>query len=612
MRNGRRSLERSVEAWNERAIQWIAFLAPVVFVGFLLELFTDLRQTTGAWAARALVLLLLLAGSALFTSYVFGTLRRQSERLRADEERLRTFVDGSSDAILIVDAGHRVVEMNPAARTLTGWEPGEGGERLLCSAVLGCRAPEGGTPCNIDCPIQSTLELGRRVPYREVVIRSRDGRDVPVSLSASEVHQGAERYAALVLRDMSERKRLENQVRSLLAQAERQRDRFEALYRLAGELAVVAGLDGKLAGVTEQLRQLSHADLAAFLTEEAGPGGPSRLLWRAVAGFRQAPPVPFEAADLPARARLARVPLAAADLSSLAERPEEAFPLLWREGARAVLAMPMLSRERVIGILLVARRSPRPFDEEEQAFVGGFASQAAIAWENSRLYQQVQNMAVVEERERIAREMHDGLAQTLGYLNLQFKLLEDEAIRAGAVDLSRRLAELRRVVKETYGDVRHSIFDLKTSAAREKRFSAILAEYLEDYRSMNGIETSAEGELALLDGLPDGAQVQAWRIVQEALANVRKHAHASRVHLAVEQGRGHLWLRISDDGVGFDVARQNAKGHYGMSIMQERAESLGGFVDILSAPGQGTQVVLAIPVPRPIEEDTRGAPHLAG
>ncbi|MDI3299356.1 MAG: PAS domain S-box protein [Bacillota bacterium] len=605
-------MERSIERWNERAIQWIAFLVPVAFVGLLLEVFTDLRQATNAWLARALVLLVLLAGSALFTSYVFGTLRRQSERLRADEERLRTFVDGSTDAILIVDAAHRIVEMNPAACALTGWEPGEGGDGLLCSTVLGCRPSEGQRACADECPIQSTIDFGRRVPYREAVIRTRDGRAVPVSLSASEVHQGTARYVALVLRDMSERKRLEVQVRSLLAQAERQRDRFEALYRLAGELAAVADLGRKLASVTEHLRELAHADLAAFITDEPGSDGSSRLLWRAVAGFEQAPPPPFEAADLPFRAQLARVPLAVADLEALAKRPEEEFPILHRERVRSALAIPMLSRDHVIGILLVGRRSVRPFDEEEQAFVGGFATQAAIAWENSRLYQQVQNMAIVEERERIAREMHDGLAQTLGYLNLQFGLLENEAMESGAIDLSRRLAELQKVVKETYGDVRHSIFDLKTGPASQKRFSAILGEYLEDYRSMNGIETSLEGDPELLDELPDGAQVQAWRIVQEALANVRKHAQASRVQLSVEQGRGHLWLKITDDGIGFDVVRQNAKGHYGMSIMQERAESLGGFVDILSAPGQGTQVVLAVPISRPVEGDGRGAPHLAG
>ncbi|MDI3317623.1 MAG: PAS domain S-box protein [Bacillota bacterium] len=612
MIKGPRSLEESLERWNERAIQWIAFLAPVVFLGMLLEIFTDLRQVTGAWLARGVVLFILLVSSALFTSYVFGTLRRQSARLHANEERLRTFVDRSSDAIFIVDAGRRIVEMNPAGAMLTGRQPGDSSHGLLCSAVLGCEGPDGARTCGGECPIRTTLELGRRIPYQEAIIRRPDGRQVPVSLSASEVHQGEERYVALVLRDMTERKRLEDRVRSLLAQTERQRDRFEALYRLAGELAAVADLGRKLASVTEHLRGLAHADLAAFITVEAHPDGGTRLLWRATAGFQRAPVAPFEAEDLPARAQLARVPLAVADLQALAKLPESEFPLLHREGVRSALAIPMLSREHVIGVLLVARRELAPFDEEEQAFVGGFAAQAAIAWENSRLYQQVQNMAIVEERERIAREMHDGLAQTLGYLNLQFGLLENEAMESGAIDLSRRLAELQKVVKETYGDVRHSIFDLKTGPASQKRFSAILGEYLEDYRSMNGIETSLEGDPELLDELPDGAQVQAWRIVQEALANVRKHAQASRVQLSVEQGRGHLWLKITDDGIGFDVVRQNAKGHYGMSIMQERAESLGGFVDILSAPGQGTQVVLAVPISRPVEGDGRGAPHLAG
>jgi PAS domain S-box-containing protein len=224
----------------------------------------------------------------------------------------------------------------------------------------------------------------------------------------------------------------------------------------------------------------------------------------------------------------------------------------------------------------------------------------------AQLLQQQLALAVLEERERIARELHDSLGQVLAYVNTQAQAAH-ELLSQGQTSMAENyLARLVAVAQEAQGDVREYIASVKGATSSRSGFFSTLAQYLERFGQNYKILT----ELTISEGLAEDAlepavQVQLVRIIQEALANVRKHAGARsvRVSLAVEgsQPAGQVMqVTVQDDGRGFDPALPPAGGEqsFGLSIMRERAEGIGSRLELHSAPGQGTSVIVRVPLPK--------------
>jgi signal transduction histidine kinase len=256
------------------------------------------------------------------------------------------------------------------------------------------------------------------------------------------------------------------------------------------------------------------------------------------------------------------------------------------------------------GVLMVGSQTPTAFRDDQVALLSRLADQAAVALENARLYHQVQSQAAVEERERIAHEMHDGVGQVLGYVNTK-TLAMARLLEVGKVEEARvQVAQLEAATKELYADVREAILGLRTSLGPEQGFLTALRQYGEGYERQSGIKVELvveppEGTFAL----PFAAEIQLLRIVQEALANVRKHAQASRVVVKLFSTSGELLLTMEDDGRGFDPEHQPPGGwpRFGLQTMQERAKAIGGHLQVESRHGGGTRV--AVWVPREHQEE---------
>lgn len=208
-------------------------------------------------------------------------------------------------------------------------------------------------------------------------------------------------------------------------------------------------------------------------------------------------------------------------------------------------------------------------------------------------------MAILQERERIAREMHDGLSQVLGYINAKTSAIS-RLLSDGNVENAREeVAGLREAAREVYGDVRESILGLRVASGGPGALMRRLREYAKQFSEMNGMSLTLnlfDEEMPL--GLDATAEIQAMRIVQEALANVRKHGRAHTIVLLARKEGGWLHLSVEDDGVGFDprpVLKASVQ-HFGLKTMQERAASVGGCVEIDSAPGTGCRVDIALPL----------------
>jgi signal transduction histidine kinase len=279
-------------------------------------------------------------------------------------------------------------------------------------------------------------------------------------------------------------------------------------------------------------------------------------------------------------------------------------------GLQTFCAIPLRHRMETVGVLAVAARGTTAFASPEQRRVlEGIGEQIALGVQNARLHERVLDRAVLEERERIARELHDGLAQVLGYINTQTlavkKLLESRKIS----EARSALDAMGAVSREVYADVREAIVGLRTPP---KGLIPTIREYLSRLPRMDGCEVELRvGEEAEDVALVPSTEIQLVRIVQEALSNVRKHAGASRVEVIVGVDEKAVGVEVVDDGRGFDPMLLDRTGwpRLGLQTMRERAQSIGGAFEVVSAPGEGTRIAVHVPVSKGKEAVGAGAPR---
>jgi signal transduction histidine kinase len=208
-------------------------------------------------------------------------------------------------------------------------------------------------------------------------------------------------------------------------------------------------------------------------------------------------------------------------------------------------------------------------------------------------------LLVAEEGQRITHEMRDGMAQVLAYVNTKAQAVK-ELLRAGRTeDAIRHLDQLASAAREVYGDVRESIIGLRNAAVPGRSLGDALHDYVRSWEAQHGIPCRVRIDRGL--HLSDNAELQLQRIVQESLANVRKHAQAKQVEISLEQAEGKVVTTIQDDGIGFnpEMLGRAEFPRFGLATMRERAESIGGRVRLDSSPGKGTRVTVEVPAAPP-------------
>jgi nitrate/nitrite-specific signal transduction histidine kinase len=263
---------------------------------------------------------------------------------------------------------------------------------------------------------------------------------------------------------------------------------------------------------------------------------------------------------------------------------------------RSELTVPIKVKNQVIGVLDVESKRQDAFDGNDMALLQSLANQAAVALENARLYQQAQQLAVVEERNRLARDLHDAVTQTLFSASLIAEALPTLWER-DQEEGRQLLQELRQLSRGALAEMRTLLMELRPAALVEANLGDLLHQLGEAVAGRTGIPV-----IISIDGrceLQPEVHVALYRIVQEALNNVVKHASARQVTISLSYtpapaGSSQMVARaadlhIADDGRGFDPA-QVGPDHLGLGIIHERAQSIGAALEIRSAPGQGTQI----------------------
>jgi PAS domain S-box-containing protein len=254
----------------------------------------------------------------------------------------------------------------------------------------------------------------------------------------------------------------------------------------------------------------------------------------------------------------------------------------------ALLAVPLLIKDDSYGTIALYYHDVRELNSEEVDIVVAFADQAALAIENARLSEQIQQTAALEERQRLARELHDAVTQTLFSASVIADVLPRLWERRPE-EGTRRLEELRQLTRGALAEMRTLLLELRPTALLEARLADVLRQLGEAFtgRARLPIDVRAEGDTTL----PPDVQVGFYRITQEALNNIVKHAAASQVILELQATPQQVRLCVYDNGRGFDPAQVPA-GRLGLGIMHERAAAIGSSLSVESAPGEGTRITV--------------------
>ncbi|RME47106.1 MAG: GAF domain-containing protein [Chloroflexi bacterium] len=270
-------------------------------------------------------------------------------------------------------------------------------------------------------------------------------------------------------------------------------------------------------------------------------------------------------------------------------------PAALRGGLRSFAGVPLEAKGRILGVLGVAGYGDRQFTRQETDLLSSIGRQVGIAVENARLYDQSREVAALEERNRLAREIHDTLAQGLTGIVVQLEAAERVAAKRPELATA-SLERAKRLARRSLEEARRSLWNLRPTPLERLSLSEALQQEVTRLASQDGLEArfSLTGEERRL---PPDDELNLYRIAQEALTNVRKHAQAHTVSVELAFNTNGLCLSVTDDGIGGVNAISNSRRNAGLGLvgMRERAHLLGGELHIESPPNGGTKVAVTVP-----------------
>jgi len=266
--------------------------------------------------------------------------------------------------------------------------------------------------------------------------------------------------------------------------------------------------------------------------------------------------------------------------------------LLWKEGLQLVISVPLMAKGKTVGAIDLGAPDLRPVTEEELSLLAAIGQQVGVAVENARLYEQAQQLAIMKERNRLARDLHDSVTQSLYGATLYAEAAARQLMSGEVEKAAAHLREIRETAQEALREMRLLIFELRPPILQADGLVAALQTRLEAVEGRVGLETEldVEGEISLRPEVEEGL----YRVAVEALNNTLRHARAGRVRLWLAQQDGSVRLEIADDGVGFDLAQVRERGGFGLQGMEERVVRLGGFFSVESFSGKGTSIKVEI------------------
>ncbi len=504
------------------------------------------------------------------------------------ERRYREIFEATSDGLVINAPDGTILEVNPALCRMHGYTRDE---------LIGADLTIFIHPDSHHLLAEYLAAVRAEISFQTRALDLRkDGSTFPVEVHGARCTYGGQPAMLGVVRDVSE----SVQAYELLEQrvAERTRE-LTSLLEVSRNVASTLELKLLLDTILDQLNVLVEYTGAGILALE---GEEFVVLgYRGPLPQEQAMRLRFPLAHAPVHREVVRhgKPLLIADIYSdeqLARSTREealkrnmAFPYI-----RSWILVPLTYRDRVIGALSVEYEQPNHYTQRHATLALAIAQQAAIAIENARLFERAQEVAALEERQRLARELHDSVSQAIYGLNLYAEAAGRMLSAGDTTSAGKYLAEIRSTAREALQEMRLLIFELRPPVLAEQGLVGALRARIESVeRRTRGLTTTFTTES--YERLAPEVEDALYRIAQEALNNAVKYAQAHAITLTLRQDMCATVLEVVDNGAGFDLTAVPAEGRLGLAGMRERATQVGATLTIESAPHQGTRVRAEVP-----------------
>lgn len=356
-------------------------------------------------------------------------------------------------------------------------------------------------------------------------------------------------------------------------------DLLTALHGVAATLSAPLDLVEVLAAARDRVGHFGADHITLVLAETSGEG------WRTEFTDGVHIPATHAVHDIP--------PLFAAALSSHEPVVVPDFAAGksngWSPVSRSGMAIALRVRSEILGVLTVEYDHVDAMTHDDVTWLGGLAANLALSIDNAQWFVRIRSLGAEAERARIARDLHDRLAQSLAYVALELE----------RIDRTRGETELARVievVRDSIAELRTTLYELRTTPTEERSLTAVLREYTDRFTARTGIAVTLRTQDEDLR-FAQPIEVELWRILQESLTNVERHAQATRAWVTVSNGGDRAIVEVRDNGKGFRPAVV-ATDHYGIVGMRERADAINAHLTIDSEPGAGTCVRLEVEAPQ--------------
>jgi PAS domain S-box-containing protein len=376
--------------------------------------------------------------------------------------------------------------------------------------------------------------------------------------------------------------------------AERTRE-LESLYRADESLRRSLRLEDVFDALVDVAADIVGVDKSAVLARSAEDSG---FKTGATRGFDAArlPRLMAELAqDAAAEVVATRQPLVIADCLAVSRANRPLLGLLADEDVRALMCIPIADGGEAIAAFSVFYKQPHEFTDREQRLLVALAQRAGLALDNARLFEAARGKAALEERQRLARELHDSVSQALYAIGLNTTAAQ-HLLPADPARVSRLLSDVLGLAETGLAEMRALIFELRPESLETEGLVGALEKQAAAVHARHRLQV--EATLGEEPDLPLATKEALYRLAQEALHNVAKHARARVVKLELESDVHALVLRIGDDGQGFD-ASGSFPGHLGLHSMRERTAAVGAQLAIANAPGEGTLISVRVPLQAP-------------